>query len=368
MASTQETAPLLEKSVAGSDIPNAQLAGLRKSGMIDAYQRLVDDFTVWTRFIPVETVGYETWEQWIYQNHQSDSNTLDPHPHVVGTAFPMSSIEEPSITQVAMGGYANRVPIPAGYWRFRKGPEDPIARVREIQLVNWVDWFASRSMTDITNDFTTATDDGSYDDYLDNATGGYNSTVTFNQVQLDSGYEFDTDGDPLNFFLDLATVINSQHKIRSLSGRIPMRASNCVVLTDEITLGKIKKKFVNDEIYYDRVNIGDGIRVPEAGGFTFLADDAALGGVSATWNSSASTKGFAVVFQPSRVPFYAKQYFLGAEGWDRISVPNSTIGFGLETYVDKIREGNVELLFQAYFKNVILRPDELFVLGNLRSA
>jgi hypothetical protein len=146
-----------------------------------------------------------------------------------------------------------------------------------------------------------------------------------------------------------------------------MKSERSVIITDQITLGKIKKKFINDEVYYDRVNIGSGFTVPEVGGFTFLADDAALGGLSATYNG-ATAYGFGICFQPAAVPFYAKQYFLGAEGWSQVSLPNEPAGFGLETYLDNMREGDKEVLYQAYFKNVLLRPDELFVLGNMRAA
>jgi hypothetical protein len=137
MASTQNVLPELEKSIVGSDFPYAQLKALRQTGMIAEYQRLNDRDAVWTRFLPIDTVDYETWEQMVFQNDQLDQNVLEPHPHVVGTDFPLSSIEEPTIRQYAMGGYANRIHIPAGYWRFRKGPENAIARARRITLSKW---------------------------------------------------------------------------------------------------------------------------------------------------------------------------------------------------------------------------------------
>jgi len=367
MPSTQSTEPILETSVVGSDTPNAQQAALWKSGIMDAYQQTFDDFAVWTRFIPVETVDYESWEQWVFQNNQADGNSLDPHPHIVGTTFPLSSVEEPTVQNVAMGGYGMRVHVPAGYWRFRKGPENPIGRLRDITLTNWTDWFAAQSLSDIAYGFTITADGGEYDDYIDNGTGGVHATYNFNMAQPDDTYRFDeADGDPLNFFTDLSIVMNSQHKIRSLSGSIPMKSERSVIITDGITLGKIKKKFMNDEVYFDRVNIGSGISVPEVGGFTFLADDAALGGLNPTYNG-ASAKGFGICFQPAAVPFYAKQYFLGAEGWSTVSLPNEPAGFGMETYVDNMREGDIEFLYQAYFKNVVLKPDELFMLGNMRA-
>ena len=365
MASTQETQPLLEKSVIGSDA-NLRLSKFAQVGMKETYQRLYDDFALLTKFVPVETVDYETWEQWIYQNNQSDGNTLEPHPHVVGTSFPLSSIEEPNIQQFAMSGYGNHIHIPAGYWRFRKGPEDPIARAREITLGQWNDFFSAKVITDLVYDFTITADAGEFDAYIDNGTGGAHATYKFLMAQPDVGYEFDeTDGDPLNFFLDVAACINSQHKIRSLSGSVPMKSSRCVVILSELALAKIKKKFANDKLYFDRVSIGNGITVPEVGGFTFLSDDAALGALSKTYNGTALTTGFGLVFQPSRVPFYAKQYFLGAKGWNNITLPNPTTGFGMEYYLNSMREGDVELLYQAYFKTVLMRPDELMVLGNL---
>lgn len=367
MPSTQATEPILETSVVGSDTPNSQAKALWESGMMAAYTRLFDDFAVWTRFIPVETVDYESWTQWVFSHSQADANTLDPHPHIVGTAFELTSVEEPTIQNLAMGGFGNRFHIPAGYWRFRKGPEDPVGHVRNNTLTNWTDWFAKQAMSDIVNDFTITADAGEYDNFIDNGTGGVHATYLFNMFQPDTGYRFDeADGDPLNFFIDVANAIDSQKDIRSLSGTIPMRADRCLIITDKMTLGKIKKKFVNDETYFDKVNIGSGISVPETGGFTFIADNAALGGLSKTYNG-ATAKGFGIVFQPSAVPFYSKQYFLGAEGWNQLSLPNEPAGFGLEYYVDSMREGDIELLYQAYFKNVLMRPDEFAVLGNMRA-
>lgn len=367
MASTQAAEPILEKSIIGSDTPNAQQKALWKDGMISGYQRLFDDFAVWTRFVPVETVDYESWSQWVFSHNQADANALEPHPHIVGTAFTLSSVEEPTVQNLAMSGYGIRNHIPAGYWRFRKGPEDPVGRIRDIHLTKWTDWFAAQSLADLVKSFVITADDGAFDNYIDNGTGGNHATYLFNMVQPDNGYRFDeADGDPLNFFTDMSIVMNSQHTIRSLSGSIPMKSERSIIITDDITLGKIKKKFINDEVYWDRVNIGSGISVPEVGGFTFLSDNAALGGISATYNGAGSTTGFGICFQPAAVPFYAKQYFLGAEGWDNVSLPNEPAGFGLEAYLDNMREGDKELLTQAYFKNVLLRPDELFVLGNLR--
>jgi hypothetical protein len=366
MPSTQTTSPLLEKSIVGSD-EYGRLKAFWPEGMIDAYQQLQDFFSVWTRFIPTQTVDYEVWTQWIYQNSQQDANKLQPENHMIGTAFPLASLEEPYPREVSVGGYANRIHIPAKYWRFHKGPDDPILHAREILLTAWIDFFAEKAGTDITNDYTSTTDGGEYDSYLGNATGGYNTTQGYNQVTLDSGYEFDADGDPVNFFTDLATVINAQGGIRGLNGRIPMRASECQIITDSITLGRIKKKFINDKIYYDRVTLGEGFTVPEVGGFTFMADDAALLTLSKTFNGSASTKGFGLLFMPRRVPFYSKQYFLGAKGWTQMSTPNADIPYGMETYFDNMREGDIELLFQSQFKNVVLRPDEMFILGNLRA-
>lgn len=366
MASTQESEPLLEKSIIGSDSP-FRLKAFKLQGMMDAYQRLWDDFSVLGKFVPVETVDYETWEQWVYQNNQADQNTLEPQQHRIGTRFPLTSIEAPTVQQVAMGGYANSFHIPAGYWRFTKGPQDPVSRARDIILTSWNDWFAAKVITDLVNDFTITADAGEFDAYFDNATGGVHAANHYLMAQPDVGFEFDEqNGDPVNFFTDLSIVINSQHKIRGLAGSIPMRSDRCVVLTDQITLGKIKKKFVNDKIYYDRVDaFSGGFTVPEIGGFTFIADNAALGGITATYNGTASTTGFGIVFQPARLPFYAKQYFLGATGWNRITPPNMQTNFGMEYYYDEMREGDLELLFQAYFKTVLMAPDEFCVLGNL---
>jgi hypothetical protein len=225
-------------------------------------------------------------------------------------------------------------------------------------------------MTDITNDFTTATDDAAYDaQFNGQATGGYNSTVLYNQIQPTNGYRFDEiDCDIVGFFLDLAKVIENQSDLRSLNGDITMNTENCVFITDGRTLANIHRKLVANEIYYDRVSINGGFRVPELGGFTFVKDNKALSQLSKTWNSVGTTKGFGIVFDAGNVPFYAKQYFLGAQGWARLANAGASSGFGLEYFVDPLREGDVEVLYQAYFKAIVERPDELFVLGNLRSA
>ena len=134
MPATTETPPTLEASFAGADYPNAQLAAFRPDAMIDAYQRLVDYYAIIPRFVPTQTVDEETWTQWIFQNDQSDANMLKPQPHVVGTDFPLVSIEDPAPRKFAMGGWGNRIHIPAGHWRFKRGPEDPIVRARRITV------------------------------------------------------------------------------------------------------------------------------------------------------------------------------------------------------------------------------------------
>ena len=65
------------------------------------------------------------------------------------------------------------------------------------------------------------------------------------------------------------------------------------------------------------------------------------------------------------MPFYARQYFLGADGWSKMTAP--TVGYGMEYLVDSQREGSYEVLYQAYNRAVVSRPDELFVLGDMRA-
>jgi len=365
MPATTETPPTLEASVLGADYPYSQLAAFRPTAMIDSYQQLTDYYSITPRFVPVETVDVETWEQWVFQHDQADANMLKPQPHVVGTDFPLVSIEDPYPRKYAMGGWANRIHIPAGHWRFQRGPEDPVVRARRITLSKWIEHFSTNIMTDLVNNFTITADGGEFDSYLDNATGGNHATYLFNMLQPDDNYSFDeADGDPISFFLDFAKVVRNQSEMRSLSGQIPMDPSRMVVITDGITLAAIQKKLAYNKIYYNTVSIGGGFSVPELGGFTFLSDNYAFGQLEKTYNG-ATTKGFALAFDASNVPFYARQYFLGAEGWSRITAPN--VGYGMEYLVDSQREGSFEVLYQAYNKAVVSRPDELFVLGNLRA-
>jgi len=366
MPATTETPPTLETSIVGADYPNSQLAVFRPDAMIDAYQQLVDYYAITPRFVPVQTVDEETWTQWVYQNDQSDANMLKPQPHVVGTDFPLVSMEDPAPRKYSMGGWANRVHIPAGHIRFNRGPEDPIVRARRITVSKWIEHFATNIMNDLVDNFTIDADGGEFDAYMDNATGGNHATNLYNMVQPDDDYRFDEpDGDPISFFLDFAKVVRNQSEMRDMSGLITMDPSRMVIITDGITLASLQKKLAYNKIYYNLVSIGGGFQVPELGGFTFLPDNYAFAKLDKTYNGNANTKGFGLAFDAGNVPFYARQYFLGADGWSKMSTPN--IGYGMEYLVDGQREGSYEVLYQAYNRAVVSRPDEMFVLGNLRA-